>query len=138
MNKVGIRLAHRFRDVAPRQTASPQIRARPLGSRHSHHGSVRQVVLNAWGRANRAEASTSPSTAVQQQIASPSVFESVKANPSLVSQLVLAVSLIACSLSVAIAALMCSLIPAIKVGEERIRRRERRFGVTLEAMADLF
>jgi hypothetical protein len=51
---------------------------------------------------------------VQQQEVSTSDTQIFNASPSLVSQLVFSVSVIACSLSVAIAALMFRLLPAIK------------------------
>ena len=67
-------------------------------------------------RAKGSDVSTSSTTLVQQQDASPSDTQIFSASPSLVSQLVFSVSVIACSLSVAIAALLFRLLPAIKVG----------------------
>jgi hypothetical protein len=65
------------------------------------------------------DVSTSSGTLVQQQEVSTSDTQIFNASPSLVSQLVFSVSVIACSLSVAIAALMFRLLPAIKVGHTR-------------------
>lgn len=101
------------RPVAP--VGSGPRRPRAPHSRSSQHRVA--LVCRARSSQNTAEMSTSSS------VVSPVVAGGTGTGAPLVSQLIFSVSVIACSLSVATAALMCSLIPAVKVRDAALVER---------------
>ena len=84
-----------------------------------------KYVLSAR-RANSGDISSTSSGSVVQQQESVSTSQSppsaLSSNSSMVSQLVFSLSVVACALSVAMAGLLITFIPAIKVGRKQLNR----------------